>query len=282
MRVISLSSGSKGNVTYVGTDKFNMLIDCGLSGTKLDELLLINVGIDLNDIDLVFLTHAHSDHIMSFNKLYSKYPNIKFVVDRELKLVIEDVKKKKYDDSRFIFINRYTKGEHLNIGKVQLQHDTYCLGWIIEEVGGDSLCFIADNGAYPYKLLEETLLQKPYTYYMIESNYSTEMTYLDKTRSPLLKKRCLGSFGHSSNVNAIDKFVRMLETQKEHCCKGVMFTHLSEETNNEELARSIHVSYLDVWSKLNLTKNIKISYAKQNVAVDIEDGKTHKEIRGVR
>lgn len=269
MRVISLSSGSKGNVTYVGTDKFNMLIDCGLSGTKLDELLLINVGIDLNDIDLVFLTHVHTDHIMSFNKLYSKYPNIKFVVDRELKLVIEDVKKKKYDDSRFIFINRYTKGEHLNIGKVQLQHDTYCLGWIIEEVGGDSLCFIADNGAYPYKLLEETLLQKPYTYYMIESNFDTFMQYTDTTRNELLKRRVLSTKGHSSNFNAIEKAVKLLSVTDSHICKGVMFTHLSEHCNNEDLARESHNSYIAVWGKKTLFKNVKISYARQNEAVEI-------------
>ena len=74
---------------------------------------------------------------------------------------------------------------------------------------------------------------------MIESNYSEHMTYLDKTRSPLLKKRCLGGWGHTRNLDAIEKLVKMLEVSlpKEGVspCKGVMFHHLSEETNSVEL-----------------------------------------------
>ena len=58
MRVISLQSGSRGNVTLVQTNKYNILIDCGISGKRIDELLLINAGIDLHDIDFVFVTHT--------------------------------------------------------------------------------------------------------------------------------------------------------------------------------------------------------------------------------
>jgi hypothetical protein len=64
--------------------------------------------------------------------------------------------------------------------------------------------------------------------------------------------------------------------------KGVMFNHLSEETNSEELAKKYHMKYLEVWNKLDLTKEIKFSYAKQNEIVFMDSGKTHKEIRGVR
>jgi len=60
VRVYSLFSGSKGNSTLVCTTKHNILIDCGTSMKKINEALMISEGIDLNDINLVLLTHSHS------------------------------------------------------------------------------------------------------------------------------------------------------------------------------------------------------------------------------
>ena len=193
-----------------------------------------------------------------------------FVVDRELKSEIEIKLKKQYDNDRFIFIRTFSKGKHLNIGKVPLQHDAYCLGWIIEDVSSkESLCFIADNGMYPYKLLDNDLFNRTYTYYMIESNYDEYMQYTDTTRNELLKRRVLSTKGHSSNFNAIEKAVKLLSVNESHNCKGVMFTHLSEHCNTEELASASHMAYLTVWGKKTLFKNVKISYAKQDEAVEI-------------
>ena len=60
MEVFSLFSGSRGNSTLVLTDNYNILIDVGVSMKKINQALLIANGIDLSDIDMVLLTHAHS------------------------------------------------------------------------------------------------------------------------------------------------------------------------------------------------------------------------------
>ena len=62
MKVIVLSSGSKGNTTYIETEQTKILIDAGNTCkyilNKLDEY-----QIDPSSIDAILITHTHSDHI---------------------------------------------------------------------------------------------------------------------------------------------------------------------------------------------------------------------------
>ena len=70
MKVCVLSSGSKGNTTYVETKKAKILIDCGNSSkyimTKLAEL-----NVYPSDLDAILITHVHTDHINGL-KLFTK------------------------------------------------------------------------------------------------------------------------------------------------------------------------------------------------------------------
>lgn len=58
----SLYSGSSGNSIFVSTSKAKILIDAGLSGIKI-ERALNDIGESLKNIDAIFVTHEHSDHI---------------------------------------------------------------------------------------------------------------------------------------------------------------------------------------------------------------------------
>ena len=60
MRVFSLFSGSSGNSTLVVSKGKNILIDVGVSLKRLNEQLLMAEGIDLEDINLILISHAHS------------------------------------------------------------------------------------------------------------------------------------------------------------------------------------------------------------------------------
>ncbi len=66
MRFCSLGSGSSGNATVVeassGQTVSRVLIDCGFSLRELDRRLA-RVGLASSDIDAVFVTHEHSDHV---------------------------------------------------------------------------------------------------------------------------------------------------------------------------------------------------------------------------
>jgi len=66
MRFCSLGSGSAGNATLVearGTTRTSrLLIDCGFSLREL-ELRLGRIGLVCDELDAVFVTHEHGDHI---------------------------------------------------------------------------------------------------------------------------------------------------------------------------------------------------------------------------
>jgi len=66
MRFCSLGSGSTGNATLVearsGNTVSRVLIDCGFSLRELDRRLA-RAGLASTDIDAVFVTHEHGDHV---------------------------------------------------------------------------------------------------------------------------------------------------------------------------------------------------------------------------
>ena len=72
MRIITLSSGSAGNCTYLESDKSKILIDVGLTG-KMAVNLMTMANIKANEIDAIFVTHEHIDHIKGVGVLSRKY-----------------------------------------------------------------------------------------------------------------------------------------------------------------------------------------------------------------
>ena len=73
--ITALYSGSKGNSVLIESEKAKILIDAGKSAralcTALDE-----VGVGIDEIDAIFITHEHRDHISALEILlkYHKIP----------------------------------------------------------------------------------------------------------------------------------------------------------------------------------------------------------------
>ena len=62
MRSFALATGSSGNCYYIESESgVKILVDIGLSFKRTKEILAQR-GVDISDIDYVFITHEHSDH----------------------------------------------------------------------------------------------------------------------------------------------------------------------------------------------------------------------------
>src|SRR5699024_6111918 len=72
MKMSVLASGSTGNSTFIETEKGSVLVDVGLSCKKTDETLN-QIGKSLQDINAIFITHEHSDHIKGLKVIAKKY-----------------------------------------------------------------------------------------------------------------------------------------------------------------------------------------------------------------
>ena len=71
IKVCNLASGSKGNSTYVETDKHKILLDSGKNIKYLEEKLN-ELEINIKDIDYVIISHNHADHISCIKKVLKK------------------------------------------------------------------------------------------------------------------------------------------------------------------------------------------------------------------
>lgn len=71
VKFISLASGSSGNCYYIGTEKYGILIDAGIAVRTIKKSLK-EVGIGMETIRAVFVTHDHADHIKAVGGLGEK------------------------------------------------------------------------------------------------------------------------------------------------------------------------------------------------------------------
>ena len=69
----SLASGSSGNCYLIKSDNTNLLLDAGIS-CKAIQAGLESLGISLKDIDGIFITHDHIDHIKGIKTLLKADP----------------------------------------------------------------------------------------------------------------------------------------------------------------------------------------------------------------
>jgi phosphoribosyl 1,2-cyclic phosphodiesterase len=78
LRFTSLGSGSSGNATLVeahagdGAQPTRLLVDCGLAPRALATRLALR-GLQVTDIDALFVTHEHSDHVGGVLALHRRH-----------------------------------------------------------------------------------------------------------------------------------------------------------------------------------------------------------------
>ena len=72
MKTCVLASGSEGNVTYIETQNHKILFDLGTNVKYIKERLS-ELSVLIEDIDYVFITHVHDDHVKALKGFIKKY-----------------------------------------------------------------------------------------------------------------------------------------------------------------------------------------------------------------
>lgn len=248
MRVIVLSSGSRGNTTYIETNETKILIDAGNNNKYICEKLK-DIGVDPSEIKHILITHTHKDHVSGLCVFLKKYSPIVHLTSKMLG-DLANIKNYHIIDKPSFDI------DDLHIDVIKTSHDvTSSLGYILSN-DNKSLVYITDTGYINdryYSILENHEL------YIMESNHDTEML-MNGPYQFVLKQRILSDKGHLSNKDAS----RYLSSFVGNKTKKIVLAHLSEENNTPEIALE---TIEDKFKEKNI-KNIEIVIAKQDKVLE--------------
>jgi len=219
MKVCVLSSGSKGNATYIETDNHKILIDVGITCKELKSRL-DNIGVNIMDIDTLLITHSHSDHIKGLNTFYKLVKPIVYASDKTMNNINID----------YISLLPNFQIDDIDITSISMSHDVDCHGYIIE-YHGNSLVYITDTGYINEKYFN---ILSNRTIYILESNHDIDMN-LHSKKPKIYRDRVVSDKGHLSNNQAAYYLSKLVGNNT----KYIILAHLSEDDNKEELALSL-------------------------------------------
>lgn len=227
MKFTALYSGSKGNSYLVQSKESTILVDCGFTLPYLDSVLS-SLRLTVQNIDAVFVTHEHYDHINALPQIntFCKHTQI-FAHELGAKAVCD-----KIFSSYIRTIPDSITFRDLAVDTIRCSHDSeYCCGYRFYD-GKSAVGLISDTGVVPNGAAE--FLSQCNTV-LLESNHD-EALLLNGDYPYVLKRRILSEKGHLSNAQCRKLLSEIIK--KSTVLKNVVLGHLSQNNNLPELAFS--------------------------------------------
>ena len=230
IRFCSLGSGSSGNATVVeatsGITTTRLLIDAGFSLREI-EMRLQRAGLAPHDLDAVFVTHEHGDHVGCALALAERH-DLAIWMSRGTWRAIGPAAAPR----RLAFAR---DGEPIAVGDIELKpftvaHDAAEPLQLRCSDGNVHLCVLTDLGSITAHMLENV---GGCDALVLECNHDAAM--LANSRYPLsVRSRIGGRYGHLENALAVEIYQRSGGAGLTH----LVAAHLSRENNRPEMVRA--------------------------------------------
>ena len=222
----SLGSGSKGNSFLFFSNTFKILIDCGISRSKISNKLF-EIGLSLADIDAILITHEHEDHVQGLKSILDKY-DLPIWMTMGTFSMLTGIEK-----SKVTMINGYTKFKILDLicTPIVVPHDAKEPSQFTFEYNQFKFVYLTDLGHVTDYVISKSLNANVI---FLEFNYDDKM--LDNSKYPYsLKKRINGKYGHLSNKQSLE-YLKNIDLDK---LELLFCGHLSENNNKFSLVEAI-------------------------------------------
>lgn len=226
-KVCQLFSGSSGNSILISNASANFLVDAGVSAKRI-EAALLNLNTAGADIDAIFVTHEHGDHIAGVKVLAKRYGIPVFAQGDVLGAMLDKGHIADNVDAVEICDNMEHKG--IEIVPFENSHDSVaCVGYRFNFSDGSSIGVCTDTG-YVTEQARNALMGCQMVY--LESNH--EITMLQNGYYPYItKQRILSDRGHLSNAACAEFATELVQNGT----RRIMLAHLSRDNNLPDLAR---------------------------------------------
>ena len=222
MQVVVLASGSKGNAVMVEMDGAKLLIDAGISATRIKKGLA-SFGTAPEELSGVLITHEHRDHIAGLATL-SKWYHLPIFARRGTLAALSCAVKVPRE------LLNPVEGEFvlggLKVENFATSHDAAeSVGW---RIGGSERFVLATDLGFVTSNVQQAL--EGADILVLEANYDPDMLQDGSYPWPL-KRRIMSNRGHLANADAAWALARLKEKPGQ-----VVLAHLSEENNRPEVA----------------------------------------------
>lgn len=223
----SLNSGSNANCYYVSNGVAAVLVDAGLSCRETEKRMQ-RLGLAMQQVKAIFISHEHSDHITGLEVLSKKH---------QLPVYVSE---KTWNNSNLSvdvqLLKHFGKDEEVLIDGLQVKcfsksHDAADPYSFMISSNGINVSVITDIGYACKQVLKH--FQQSHAVFL-ESNYCETM--LANGDYPYhLKRRISGDEGHLSNEQALDVFLNYRTPQLSH----LILSHLSKNNNTPEVVDAL-------------------------------------------
>ena len=229
MRICSIASGSSGNCIYVGSEHTNFLVDTGISKKRIEEGLK-DLDVKGEELDGIFITHEHVDHIQGLGVFSRKYGIPIYATKGTIRGIQNYSGLGKMPDGLLheIKADEDFSLKDLTVRPFHISHDANEPTGFRFKDGKKSMAVATDLGIYDEYTVENL---KNLHAVLLEANHDVHMLEVG-TYPYYLKQRVLGKKGHLSN----ELSGRLLCDILHDNLKCVILGHLSKENNYAELA----------------------------------------------
>ncbi|HVM87038.1 MAG TPA: MBL fold metallo-hydrolase [Puia sp.] len=219
----SINSGSNGNCYYIGNNDEGVLIDAGISCRETEKRMK-KLGLDMQKVKAIFVSHEHSDHITGIPGISKKYQLPVYITDQTFSNSNIPVEQH--------LIRSFAPYQPICVGSISVlpfpkSHDAADPHSFMISQNNMHIGVFTDIG-YACKHVIKHFTQCHAAF--LESNYCDDM--LEKGNYPeSLKRRIRSKEGHLSNSQALGLFLTHRGKQLSH----LVLSHLSRNNNSMQL-----------------------------------------------
>ena len=229
MRYAALASGSKGNCHALSDGARTLLIDAGISLSRI-RARLEACGLEPGSVGAVALTHEHSDHRSAVGVLV-RNTDWHFLATKETKLAVEACVGERIPPGRWIELRagHACDWEGWRVLPFSLPHDAVDPVAFRVEAGAFAAAVVTDLGHGTALVADHC---QDLDLLALEANHDVEMLR-NGAYPDALKARILSRVGHLSNGAMAELLAKALSPR----LRAVVLAHLSEQNNHPDLAR---------------------------------------------